>query len=189
MSDSNFGDDPRIGRVMGASTPWWPERPNAEGKPNVVVVLVDDVGFSDVGCFGSEISTPVLDSLAANGLRFTNFHSNPMCSPTRASLLTGLNCHNVGFGHVANSDPGYPGYWSELPDNVSTIAEILRAEGYATLMCGKWHLARDADISAKGPNDSWPCQRGFDRFYGILDAFTNAHQRHIGKGLSTSLRP
>ena len=163
---------------MGASESWWPTRPSAADKPNVIVVLVDDVGFSDVGCFGSEIETPVLDSLAANGVRFTNFHSNPMCSPTRASLLTGLNCHNVGFGHVANSDPGFPGYWSELPENVSTIAEILRAEGYATLMCGKWHLARDADISAKGPNHSWPCQRGFDRFYGILDAFTNAHQPH-----------
>ena len=173
-----FGNDQRIGRVMGASEPWWPTRANASGKPNVVVVLVDDVGFSDVGCFGSEIHTPVLDSLAANGLRFTNFHSNPMCSPTRASLLTGLNCHNVGFGHVANSDPGYPGYWSELPENVSTIAEILRGEGYSTIMCGKWHLARDADISAKGPNHSWPCQRGFDRFYGILDAFTNAHHPH-----------
>jgi arylsulfatase A-like enzyme len=163
---------------MGASESWWPTRANAAGKPNVVVVLVDDVGFSDVGCFGSEIHTPVLDSLAAKGVRFTNFHSNPMCSPTRASLLTGLNCHNVGFGHVANSDPGFPGYWSELPENVSTIAEILKGEGYATLMCGKWHLARDADISAKGPNHSWPCQRGFDRFYGILDAFTNAHQPH-----------
>ena len=163
---------------MGASESWWPQRPDSSGKPNVVVVLVDDVGFSDVGCFGSEIKTPVLDDLAANGLRFTNFHVNPMCSPTRASLLTGLNCHNVGFGHVANSDPGFPGYWSELPENVSTIAEILKGEGYATIMCGKWHLARDADISAKGPNHSWPCQRGFDRYYGILDAFTNAHHPH-----------
>ena len=179
MTDpQTFGSDPRIGRVMGASESWWPERADAGGKPNVIVVLVDDVGFSDVGCFGSEIKTPVLDELASKGLRFTNFHVNPMCSPTRASLLTGLNCHNVGFGHVANSDPGFPGYWSELPENVSTIAEILKAEGYATIMCGKWHLARDADISAKGPNHSWPCQRGFDRFYGILDAFTNVHQPH-----------
>ncbi len=177
-ADAPFGPDSRIGRVMGASEPWWPTRPSAKGKPNVIIVLVDDVGFSDIGCFGSEILTPVIDAMAANGLRFTNFHVNPMCSPTRASLLTGLNCHNVGFGHVANSDPGYPGYWSELPENVSTLAEILQSAGYATLMTGKWHLARDADISAKGPNHSWPCQRGFDRFYGILDAFTNVHHPH-----------
>ncbi len=175
---TTFGSDPRVRRVMGASQPWWPDRPSAVGKPNVVVVIVDDVGFSDVGCFGGEIETPVLDELAASGLRFTNFHVNPMCSPTRASLLTGLNSHNVGFGHVANSDPGYPGYWCELPEDVSTLAEILRAEGYATLMSGKWHLSRDADISASGPNSSWPCQRGFDRFYGIMDAFTNAHHPH-----------
>lgn len=167
-----------IGRVMGASESWWPPRARAEGKPNVVIVLVDDVGFSDIGCFGAEIATPNLDALAETGLRFTNFHVNPMCSPTRASLLTGLNCHNVGFGHVANSDPGFPGYFCELPENVSTLAEILRDAGYATLMSGKWHLARDADISAAGPKHSWPCQRGFDRFYGILDAFTNSHHPH-----------
>lgn len=175
---TTFGADPRVRRVMGASQPWWPERASAAGKPNVIVVLVDDVGFSDIGCFGGEIETPVLNELAANGLRFTNFHVNPMCSPTRASLLTGLNSHNAAFGHVANSDPGYPGYWSDLPNDVSTLAEILRAEGYATLITGKWHLAREDEISATGPNSSWPCQRGFDRFYGILDGFTNAHQPH-----------
>ena len=168
----------RIGNVMGASEPAWPDRPRAAGKPNVVVILVDDVGFADIGCFGGEIDTPNLDRIAAEGLRYTNFHVNPMCSPTRASLLTGLNCHNVGFGHVANSDPGFPGYFCELPENVSTLAEMLRAQGYSTLMTGKWHLARDADISAVGPKHSWPCQRGFDRFYGILDAFTNLHHPH-----------
>ncbi len=168
----------RIGNVMGASEPAWPSRPRASGKPNVIVVLLDDVGFSDLGCYGGEIDTPNIDRLASDGVQFTNFHVNPMCSPTRASLLTGLNCHNVGFGHVANSDPGFPGYFSELPDDVSTIAETLRAQGYATLLAGKWHLARDADISAVGPKHSWPCQRGFDRFFGFLDAFTNVHHPH-----------
>lgn len=173
-----FSNDPRIKRVMGVSESWWPPRPSAKGKPNVVIVLVDDVGFADVGCFGAEIDTPVLDSLAAGGVRFANFHVNPMCSPTRASLLTGRNCHTVGFGHVANSDPGFPGYWSELPEDVATIAETFRAAGYGTMLSGKWHLARDADLSASGPKHSWPCQRGFDRFYGILDAFTNAFHPH-----------
>ena len=101
-----------------------------------------------------------------------------MCSPTRAALLTGLNSHLAGFGTVAHVDPGFPGYTSELPDNAATLAEILRDHGYATLMVGKWHLAKDSDCNAAGAQHSWPCQRGFDRFYGILDAFTNLHQPH-----------
>src|SRR3954452_9878004 len=167
----------RIGHVMAASEPAWPERPVAPvDAPNVVFVLVDDVGFADFGCYGGEISTPNIDRLAAEGVRFTNFHVNPMCSPTRASLLTGTNCHAAGIGHVAQDDAGFPGYAAELADDVATAAEVFRANGYATLMVGKWHLCRDGDVSAAGPNHSWPLQRGFDRFYGILDAFTNAHQ-------------
>ena len=169
----------RIGRTMAGSVPYWPPRPAPpSGAPNVVVMLVDDVGFSDIGCFGSEIRTPALDALAAQGVRFVNFHVNPMCSPTRASLLTGMNAHAVGIGHVAQDDPGYPGYRSELAADIATAAERFRAEGYATLMVGKWHLCRDADVSAAGPQHSWPCQRGFDRFYGFLDAFTNLHHPH-----------
>jgi len=136
------------------------------------VVLVDDLGYSDVGCFGGEIDTPHVDALAARGLRFTNFHSAPMCSPTRAALLTGCNPHAAGFGTVAHVDAGFPGYAMELGPDVATIAELLRDQGYSTLMVGKWHLAKDSDCSAAGPQHSWPCQRGFDRFYGILDAFT-----------------
>ncbi len=167
----------RIGHVMAASDPAWPERPTApDGAPNIVFVLVDDVGFSDFGCYGGEIRTPNIDRLADDGLRFTNFHVNPMCSPTRASLLTGTNCHAAGIGHVAQDDVGFPGYAAELADDVATAAEVLRASGYATLMVGKWHVCRDGDVSAAGPNHSWPLQRGFDRFYGILDAFTNLHQ-------------
>ena len=89
----------RIGRTVAGSSPYWPPRPDATGKPNVVVVLVDDLGFADVGCFGSEIDTPAIDSLADRGLRYLNFHVTPMCSPTRAALLTGLNPHAVGVGH------------------------------------------------------------------------------------------
>ncbi len=101
-----------------------------------------------------------------------------MCSPTRASLLTGVQHHLAGFGTVAHSDAGFPGYAMELPATTATLPEILGAQGYATFMVGKWHLAKDSDISAAGPQHSWPCQRGFDRFYGFLDAFTNLHQPH-----------
>ena len=169
----------RVGRTMAGSDPAWPARPVApDGAPNIVFILADDVGFADIGCFGSEIDTPHLDRLAADGVRFSNFHVNPMCSPTRASLLTGVNCHAAGMGHIAQDDPGFPGYRAELGQNVATAAEILRDQGYATLMVGKWHLCRDSAMSAGGPYDAWPLQRGFDRFYGILEAFTNLHQPH-----------
>jgi len=169
----------RIGRTMAGSEPHWPSRPAAPaGAPNIIFVLADDVGFADLGCFGAEINTPNLDRMAAEGIRFSNFHVNPMCSPTRASLLTGVNCHAAGMGHIAQDDPGFPGYRAELGSNVATAAEILRDHGYATLMVGKWHLCRDAAMSAGGPIDAWPLQRGFDRFYGILEAFTNLHHPH-----------
>jgi arylsulfatase len=168
-----------IRRTMAGSDPYWaPPTLPPDGAPNVVFVLVDDVGFADIGCFGSEIRTPHLDALAAEGVRFTNFHVNPMCSPTRASLLTGLNPHTAGMGHIAQDDPGFPGYAAELAEDAVTAAEVLRASGYATFMVGKWHLCRDFDMSSSGPKHSWPVQRGFDRFYGILEAFTNLHQPH-----------
>ena len=168
-----------IGTTMAGSEPAWPQRPTASpGAPNIVVVLVDDVGFADLGCQGSEIATPNLDRLAAEGVQFTNFHSAPMCSPTRAALLTGLNPHRAGVGHVAQDDPGFPGYRAELADDAVTMAETLRDQGWATFCVGKWHLCRDADTSAAGPMHSWPIQRGFERFYGILDAFTNLHHPH-----------
>ncbi len=164
---------------MAGSEPHWPARPIAPpDAPNIVFVLADDVGFADIGCFGAEIDTPHLDRLAAEGVRLANFHVNPMCSPTRASLLTGVNCHAAGMGHVAQDDPGFPGYRAELGHDVTTAAEILRGHGYATMMVGKWHLCRDSAMSAGGPQDGWPLQRGFDRFYGILEAFTNLHQPH-----------
>jgi arylsulfatase len=169
----------RVGRVFGTSESWWPSRPTApEGAPNIVVILVDDLGFADLGCYGSEIPTPNIDRLAARGLQFTDFHSTPMCSPTRAALLTGMEPHAAGVGTVAHSDPGFPGYAMELADDVVTLPEILRANGYATYMVGKWHLAKDSDQSDAGPRHSWPLQRGFDQFYGFLDGFTNLHHPH-----------
>ncbi len=173
------GFEGTVGDRIAASESWWPERPDASGRPNVVVVLVDDVGFADVGCFGSEIETPHLDRLAAEGLRLTNFQVAPMCSPTRAALLTGQHTgHRAGVGHVCHSDAGFPGYAMELADDVATLPEILRDHGWATLMSGKWHLSKDSDNAEAGPRHSWPCQKGFDQFYGFLDGFTNFHQPH-----------
>ncbi len=137
-----------------------------------MVILVDDLGYSDIGPFGSEIPTPNLDRLAAAGLRFTNYHTTPpVCSPpARAALLTGLNPHRAGYGSVANSDPpGVPGLRLELDEDVVTLAEALRGHGYATYGVGKWHLTRDALINAAAPKHTWPIQRGFDRYYGSLE--------------------
>ena len=169
----------RVGPIFSTSEPDWPRPPTApDGAPNVIVMLVDDLGFADVGCYGSEIDTPEIDALAAGGVRYTNFHVNPMCSPTRASMLTGLNHHLAGMGHVAHSDPGFPGYAHEIRENAVTMAELYREAGWASLMVGKWHLCKDANLSEAGPRHSWPLQKGFERYYGILDGFTNFHQPH-----------
>jgi len=138
----------RVAETFSKSTPWWPDRVTApKGAPNIVFILIDDLGYSDLGCYGSEIKTPNIDSIADRGLRYTNFHVTPLCSPTRAALMTGRNSHAVGVGMVANVDAGYPGYTGELPKNQPTIAETLRENGYSTLMVGKWHLCKDADYS------------------------------------------
>jgi len=169
----------RIGHTFAGSEPAWPARVVAPaGAPDVLVILVDDLGFADVGCFGGEIATPHLDALAARGLRWGSFHTAPMCSPTRASLMTGLHPHAAGFGLVANTDPGFPGYTMELANDVQTLPEIFRANGYATAMVGKWHLSREADNHDGGSRHSWPLQRGFDRFYGFLEGFTSFHHPH-----------
>mgnify|MGYP001073637460 FL=1 len=173
------GFEGKVGNTFAGSESWWPPRPTPSADaPNIVIVLADDLGFSDLGCYGSEIPTPNLDRLAGAGLQFTNFHVTPMCSPTRAALLTGVNPHRAGAGHVANSDPGFPGYAAELADDVATAAEVFRDAGYSTFAIGKWHLTKDSDLSDAGPRHSWPCQRGFDRYYGVLDAFTNLHHPH-----------
>jgi arylsulfatase len=169
----------RIGRTFATSEPWWPPRPTPpERAPNVVIVLADDLGFSDLGCYGSEIPTPNVDAIAAEGVRYTNFHVAPLCSPTRAALLTGRNAHAVGVGLVTNADPGFPGYAGQLAPNQPTLAEVFRANGYSTLAVGKWHLCRDSDLHDAGDRNSWPLQRGFDQYYGFVEALTNFHHPH-----------
>jgi arylsulfatase A-like enzyme len=169
----------KVAKSVAESTSWWP--PVAvppEGAPNIIVVLLDDMGFSDIGPFGAEVSTPTLDRLAAGGLRYSNYHTTPVCSPARAAFLTGLNPHRAGFASVANSDPGFPGYTMEIAENVPTIAVTLRDAGYATFCVGKWHLTRDAVMNDAGARRSWPCQQGFDRYYGVLEGLTNLHHPH-----------
>lgn len=164
----------KIGRTRDASQAWYPERPVApQGAPNIVILYMDDMGWSDPGCFGSEIDTPHIDALAAGGLRFTQFTSHPICSPARAALLTGMNAHAVGSGWLANNSPGYPGYTGEIPRDAATLAETLRAAHYATFMTGKWHNTPTVDSTPSAPKHSWPSQRGFDRFYGFMDHANN----------------
>ncbi|MEV6278409.1 arylsulfatase [Nocardia sp. NPDC051832] len=164
----------RIGRTTADATPEWTYPPTAPADaPNIIVVLVDDMGYSDIGPFGSEIETPTLNRLAATGIRLSNYHTTPLCSPSRAALLTGINAHRAGFGFVANADPGYPGLRLELADDVLTLPEILRGNGYATYAVGKWHLVRDATMNPAAHRDSWPTQRGFDRYYGSLEGLNS----------------
>jgi arylsulfatase A-like enzyme len=136
-----------------------------EGAPNIIVIILDDVGFSDLGCYGSEIATPAFDSLAARGLTYTNFRTTAMCSPTRAALMTGLNPHSAGMGWLADIDSGYPGYRGDLTMDAATMAEVLQSEGWATFHIGKWHVNLAASNGPHGPFHNWPTSRGFDRAY------------------------
>jgi len=135
-------------------------------RPNILLVMADDMGYSDIGCYGGEINTPNLDKLAANGLRFTQFYNTARCCPTRASLMTGLYAHQTGMGWMTAANLGYKGYRGDLNNRCVTIAEVLKQAGYRTYMTGKWHLTYDKYWD--GPNHSWPRQRGFDRFYGTI---------------------
>ena len=174
-------DDPargwhgRIGRTLRDSQPDWPPRTAAPANaPDVVVILLDDLGFSDFGCFGAEIRTPAIDRMAARGVRFANYTTVPMCTPARAALLTGKNPHAVGCGWLTFNDPGYPGYRSgEITRDTPTLAEILRAQGWSTYMVGKWHNTAEHNVAPAADRSSWPLSRGFDRFYGFLGGETH----------------
>ena len=132
------GFEGTIERTQAESTPWWPTPPHpGDGAPNVVIMLLDDTGFAQLGCYGSDMSTPNIDRLADNGLRYTNFHVTPLCSPSRAALLTGRNHHEVGMRSLANFSSGYPHIRGHISNNAATVAEVLRAEGYATFALGK----------------------------------------------------
>ncbi len=176
MAMSEQGSAPKIGRFVKDSTPYWPPQPRAPtGAPNILVVLFDDVGFSDLGCYGSPIATPTIDRLAAQGLRYSSFHTTAMCSTTRAALLTGRNHHSVGVGCLANFDSGYPGYRGKIARDAGTIAEMLKPHGYRNYMLGKWHVTPLTESGPTGPFDGWPLGRGFDRYYGFMDAETDQY--------------
>ncbi len=157
-----------IGDDWRTSTPWWAPSPSPpDGAPNVLLLVLDDVGFAQLGCYGSDISTPNIDRLASEGLRLTNFHTTALCSPTRACLLTGRNAHRNGLGRVADLATGFPGYNAEIPKENGFLSEILRHHGYATYAVGKWHLTPDDETHMAAPRHSWPLSRGFDRWYGF----------------------
>ncbi len=155
-------------------------------KPNVIIILADDLGFSDLGCYGGEVHTPNLDRLASEGLRFTDFHNTSRCCPSRAALLTGLYPHQAGVGHMTFRDGNLPGYQGQLHPDVPTLAEVLKAAGYQTGMAGKWHLSRTDELPGHLKNlnnqvlrktfadlSSYPVNRGFDHYYGIIWGVAN----------------
>ncbi|PZQ63784.1 MAG: arylsulfatase [Phenylobacterium zucineum] len=170
----------KIGRTVADSTPEWPEPPRPpKGAPNILVILFDDVGFSDFGCYGSPIRTPNIDALAAGGLRYAGFHTTAMCSTTRAAMLTGRNHHSVGVGCLANFDSGYPGYRGKIAKEAGTLPEMLKPHGYRSYMVGKWHVTPLTETGPSGPFDGWPLGRGFDRYYGFMDAETDQYSPEL----------
>jgi arylsulfatase A-like enzyme len=158
----------RIGTDWRDSQPWWPPVPAPpDGAPNVLLVVLDDVGYAQLGCYGSDIATPVLDGLAASGVRLANFHTTALCSPTRVCLLTGRNHHRSGMGRVADLAIGFPGYWGTPPRENGYLSEILRAAGFASYAVGKWHLSPEDETNMAASRATWPLARGFDRWYGF----------------------
>ncbi|MBI1387539.1 MAG: sulfatase-like hydrolase/transferase [bacterium] len=149
-------------------------------RPNIILIMADDMGYSDLGCYGSEIHTPNIDRLAQGGVRFTRFYNAARCCPTRASLLTGLYPHQAGVGHMIN-DLGVPAYQGYLNDRCVTIAEAIGASGYQTAMAGKWHVGEQ--------RPHWPCDRGFDRYYGLLSGACNYWKLDDGRGFARNNTP
>jgi arylsulfatase len=163
-----------IGRTISESVPAFEGSPRPQpGAPNVVLVVLDDLGFGQLGCFGSDLATPTIDRLAAEGARYNRFHVTSLCSPTRASLLTGRNHHAVGMGFLTDVPTGFPGYNGRIPASAAALPRILRDGGYSTFAVGKWHLAPRWEQSASGPFARWPLGLGFERFYGFLGGDTN----------------
>jgi arylsulfatase len=190
----------KVGRTLAQSTEWWPDPVRAPaGAPNVVWILLDDVGFGASSAFGGGISTPHLEELADQGLRYTNFHTTAICAPTRAALLTGRNSssvHESGFSHTILS-AGFPGWDGRLPSEDGTVAEVLRDNGYNTFAVGKYGVTPDEDATDAGPFDRWPTGKGFDRFFGFLGSQTDqykpdlvedqAHVKPDGRHLSAQI--
>jgi len=169
-----MADRATIGRTIAESTPAFPPVPRPPaGAPNVVLVVLDDLGFAQLGCFGSDLATPTIDRLATEGLRYQRFHVTSLCSPTRACLLTGRNHHAVGMGFLTDVPTGFPGYDGRIPASAAALPRILRDAGYSTFAVGKWHLTPRWEQSAAGPFTRWPLGLGFERYYGFLAGDTN----------------
>ena len=165
-----------IGRTFDQSEPAWPAPKRAkDGAPNVLFIVLDDTGFGQLGCYGSPIETPNLDSLAANGLRYNNMHTTALCSPTRSCILTGRNHHSNHMAGITEISTGYPGYDGNIPHEHGFLSETLLQYGYNTYAVGKWHLTPADQISAAGPYDRWPLGRGFERYYGFLGGDTHQY--------------
>ncbi|MGV1006761.1 MAG: arylsulfatase, partial [Candidatus Nanopelagicales bacterium] len=165
-----------IARTADESTPAWPAptRP-AEDAPNVVFIVLDDTGYGHLGCYGSPISTPNIDALAADGLTYANMNTTALCSPSRSCILTGRNHHSNHLACLTNGSTGYPGSDGYIPFENGFLSEILRAQGYNTYCVGKWHLAPEETMTAAGPYDRWPLGRGFERYYGFLGGDTHQY--------------
>lgn len=165
-----------IGRTFDQSEPAWAEPLRAkEGAPNVLFIVLDDTGFGQLGCYGSPVQTPNLDSLAAGGLRYNNMHTTSLCSPSRSCIITGRNHHSNNMACITEGSTGYPGYSGNVPFENGFLSEILQQHGYSTYAIGKWHLTPAEQASSAGPYDRWPLGRGFERFYGFLGGDTNQY--------------
>ncbi len=166
----------QIGKTYQDATPSWQKPVSApEGAPNVVLILLDDVGFGQAGTFGGQIPTPSLDQLAAEGLKYTRFHTTAICGPTRAALLTGRNHHSVANGFLMEWATGYPGYSTMIPKETATIGKVLKDNGYATWWYGKNHNTPGWESTIAGPYDRWPTGLGFEYFYGFLGGETDQY--------------
>ncbi|MCO4294266.1 arylsulfatase [Solitalea sp. MAHUQ-68] len=174
----------KIGKTVSESTESWPQAPKApNGAPNVIWILLDDVGYGASSSFGGLVNTPTIDSLANNGLRFTNFHTTAICAPTRASLLTGRNQHAVHMGGFAHQilSAGFPGWDGRIPSTAGTIAEVLKDNGYNTFAVGKYGLTPDEENNSAGPFDHWPTEKGFEHFYGFLGSQTDQYKPDLAE--------
>ena len=166
----------RIGRTFADSQAAWPPLDRAaEGAPNIVMVLLDDVGYAQFGCYGSDLATPTFDRLAASGLRYNSFHTTALCSPTRACLMTGRNHHANGMARIVEFSSGFPGYDATIQPENGFLPEILVRNGYATFAVGKWHLAPGNEMVLGGPRNHWPLSKGFERYYGFLAGETDQY--------------
>jgi arylsulfatase len=169
-----------IGRYYDESAPYWHRRSDApENAPNILFIVLDDVGYAQLGCYGSDIATPNMDRLAAEGLQYTNFHTAAMCSPTRSCLLTGRNHHTNGMGCIAEYAMGFPGYNSKIPKENGFLSEILSMHGYACYALGKWHLTPEDETNMAATKKRWPLGRGFERFYGFLGGHTDQYEPNL----------